>query len=260
MNELIQKNYHKSFRYLQTKSPTILSGIGVAGVLATTASAIKATPTAIQILNQYEEEKGEELTKLDVVRATIPIYTPTILFCATTIMCILGANTLNKRNQASLTSAYAMLNESLKQYRDAARRVYGDDADDKIMAEIAKDMYIHADGFSVYSPELDESDKVLFYEYHSSRYFTSTMAAVINAQYHLNRNLTLKGWVSVNEYCEFLGLSEFEGGDDIGWSLDRFMEDGIMWLDFSNKHTELEDGLECNIISAVYTPDIEYWN
>lgn len=34
-------------------------------------------------------------------------------------------------------SAYVMLNESYKQYRKSAKTVYGEDADDKIHAEMA---------------------------------------------------------------------------------------------------------------------------
>ena len=78
------------------------------------------------------------------------------------------------------------------------------------------------------------------------------MASVINAQYHINRNLTLRGYTSINEFYEFLGLGQIEGGDDLGWMLDDLMESGIMWLDFDNRYTELDDGLECCIISTLY--------
>ncbi|MCG5029675.1 DUF6353 family protein, partial [[Ruminococcus] torques] len=54
-----------------------------------------------------------------------------------TIACIFGANALNQKKQASLMSAYVMLNESYKQYRKSAKTVYGEDADDKIHAEMA---------------------------------------------------------------------------------------------------------------------------
>ena len=39
-------------------------------------------------------------------------------------------------------SAYVMLNESYKQYRSPAKTVYGEDADDKIHAEMAKDAMV----------------------------------------------------------------------------------------------------------------------
>ena len=75
-----------------------------------------------------------------------------VLLGVSTIACIFGANALNQKKQASLMSAYAMLNESYKQYRKAAKTVYGEDADDKIHAEMAKDAMVSTYdwGYQVY--------------------------------------------------------------------------------------------------------------
>lgn len=175
-----------------------------------------------------------------------------------TIVCIFGANVLSRKNQASLISAYALLDESYKKYQKAAVQVYGEDADSKIKAEAAKETYITEDGRSLYEPDLDESEKFLFYDYYSSRYFTSSIPAVINAQYHINRNLALKGEVTLNEFYEFLGLEEMEGGDEVGWNIDDLITGGILWLDFENRYTELDDGLRCCIISFMYDPESLY--
>lgn len=257
MKENLQKVLYQSGRKLKHQAPSIMTGLGVTGVVVTTISAIKTTPKACILLKQAEEDKDEELNVFETLQIATPIYIPTILLGLTTISLIIGADVLNKRNQASISSAYMLLNESYQKYKSAAKRVYGDDADSRIKAEMARDMYISADGCKNYYPDLDNSDKVLFYESHSEQYFTSTIAAVINAQYHINRNLILKGWISVNEYRNFLGLDDKAGYDDVGWLLDRFYEDGIMWLDFDNRFTELEDGLECYIISAMYEPMLE---
>ena len=39
----------------------------------------------------------------------------------------------------------------------------------------------------------------------------------------------------------------------MGWDLQDIYEGGEMWLDFDNRKTALEDGLECVIISG-YEP------
>ena len=57
------------------------------------------------------------------------------------------------------------------------------------------------------------------------------MASVLNAQYHLNRNFTLRGYVSLNEFYEFLGIEKVVCGEGIGWGQD-LLEDGIFWIDF----------------------------
>jgi hypothetical protein len=263
MNGLLRK----SKSYLKRSSPTILTCVSAVGVVATTVLAVKATPKATRLIEQAEVEKSlmlnqgsesldGELTPLEIVRLTWQCYIPAALVGLSTITCIVGINALNKRNQASLTSAYALLSESYQRYRKSANTVYGEDADSKIKAQMAKDTYVSADGYSVYSADLDlESEKILCYDLFSQRYFTATMAAVLNAQYHVNRNLCLRGDTTINEFYEFLGIEPINHGDEIGWSMDEFLEDGIIWLDFENSQSVLDDGMECCVISALWDPN-----
>ena len=249
------KGIQKLKRGLKQSSPAILTCIGAIGVVATSVMSVKATPKAIFLLEQATEEKGEELTKLEVIRVAGPVYIPTAAIGLSTVACIFGANMLSKYNQASLASAYAMLNQSYQRYRKAANSVYGDDADSKIKAQVAKEIYVSADGYHIYSPEeAQDGEHTLFYESFSQRYFTSTMSSVLNAQYHVNRNLTLRGEVTLNEFYEFLGIDDIACGDDVGWSADELMESGIMWIDFENTRTVMDDGLECYIVSSMFDP------
>ena len=137
----LQKIIYKSKGFVKHKSPTILTCIGAAGVVGTAVMASKATTKANLILEQATLEKGEELTKLEKVNVVLPVYIPTVLIGAATISCIFGANTLNKRKQASLVSAYGLLNESYKEYRKKVEDYYGEGSDDEIVEEIAKDKY-----------------------------------------------------------------------------------------------------------------------
>lgn len=146
-------------RQLYRSSPTILTVVASIGVVTTTITAVRATPKAIKMLKEAESEKGENLTKLEIIRAAGPTYIPSVLLGVSTIACIFGANTLNQKKQASLMSAYAMLNESYKQYRKAAKTVYGEDADDKIHAEMAKDALVSTYdwGYQVYNSFLRDT-------------------------------------------------------------------------------------------------------
>jgi hypothetical protein len=250
----------KSKSYLKRSSPTILTCIGAIGVVATSVMAVKVTPKAVDLIRADSRQNHDgdpyAYTKLEAVQSCWQCYIPAALVGLSTITCIVGINALNKRNQASLTSAYALLSESYQRYRKSANTVYGEDADSKIKAQMAKDTYVSADGYSVYSADLDlESEKILCYDLFSQRYFTATMAAVLNAQYHVNRNLCLRGDTTINEFYEFLGIEPINHGDEIGWSMDEFLEGGIMWLDFENSQSVLDDGMECCVISALWDPN-----
>ena len=94
------------------------------------------------IKDKKDELDTDHLKPMEVAQTTWKCYIPSILIGVGTITCIIGIGCMDKRNQVSLMSAYAMLNESYKQYRKSAKIVYGENADDKIHAEMAKDAMV----------------------------------------------------------------------------------------------------------------------
>lgn len=88
--------------------------------------AVKATPKALKKIETAEKEKGEELSKWEKVKVDGPSYVPAVPIGAATVMCVIGANLLTSRRQANIASAYALVNESYKQYQNKVREIYGD--------------------------------------------------------------------------------------------------------------------------------------
>lgn len=250
----MNKWIHRSTMYLKRNSSTILTYVGAAGVVATTVTAVKVTPKALKMLEEAKKEKGEELTKGEVVQVAGPVYIPVVLMGAGTMACIFGANILNKQHQAAITSAYALLDQSYKEYKTKAIELYGDDAHEHIREEIAKD--------NAKDQDMTTDDKQLFYDEFSGRYFSSTMEEVIKAEYELNKRLSLRSGVYLNEFYELLDIPPMDYGEHLGWSSGQLM-DYIWsdWLDFEHKKVVLDDGLECFIIAFNVDPmfDFEYY-
>lgn len=245
----------KTKLFFKKNASTILTVLGAAGVVATAVTAVAATPKAMELIEEAKVEKGGELTKWEITQVAAPAYVPSLVIGATTVGCILGAHVLNKRTQARLTSAYAFLNSSYKQYRKKAIDIYGEDADQKINEEIAKDKYEDE------KPEIEDPTQMLFYDIYSQQYFTSTEADVQNAEYLLNRSLNIRGYASVKEFYDFLGIKSVDSGEDLGWStgmnLDYYWQE---WIDFHHQYTIMEDGLECCIIYMMQEPTLEWQN
>ena len=109
---VIQKAFYRSAAYLKRHSPTILTFVGATGVVATIIMSARATPKAMKLLEEAEVQKGEELDKLETIRTAASVYIPVAAIGISSLICLFGANVLNQRNQASLTAAYVMLNES----------------------------------------------------------------------------------------------------------------------------------------------------
>ena len=247
---------HQTKRFVNRNASTILTCVGGAGVVATSVMAVKATPKALALLENAKEEKGEELTKLEVIRVAGPAYIPSVITGVATLACIFGANALNKRQQAAITSAYALLNSSYQDYKKKAEELYGEDADAHIRAEIAKDKYEEEDR------DFKTIAKQLFYDDFSGRYFESTMEDVIKAQYAINRTISLHGGAYLNEWYEELGIEPTDYGAHLGWSSGLLVDyQWSDWLVFGHEKTTIDDDLECIIITMSTEPmfDFEYY-
>lgn len=254
IEELFHKSCSKAGLYLKQNASTILTCVGAAGVVGTTVTAVKATPKAIRLLEEAKDEKGEDLTKLEVVKVAGPAYIPSVLLGASTIACIFGANTLNKRQQAAIMSAYALLDNSYKEYKAKVRELYGEDADIHVRQEIVKDKYEDED------INLDDGLD-LFYDEFSGRYFESTMEDVLAAEYELNHLLAQDSGVFLNEFYELLGIDTVDYGDYLGWSSFELVESyWYCWVEFEHTKVTMDDGLECTIITILKEPTFDFEN
>ena len=196
----------KSKRFLKKNASTILTCIGGVGVIATAIMAVKEAPKAMQLIELAEKEKGEDLTKLEIVMVAGPVYIPSVMMGAATIACIFGANSLNKRQQAALMSAYAVLDNSYKEYKNKVVDLYGEETDEQIRREIAKDNYEADD-------EKEEDDgKQLFYDEYSDRYFRATNETVLRAEYEINKILSDDSYASLHEDYDLLGIDQVDYG------------------------------------------------
>ena len=251
MTNLLQK----SQMFLGRNASTILTCIGGIGVIATAVISAKATPKAMTRIALAREEKGEELTKFEKVQAAAPSYIPAVLMGVSTIACVFGANILNKRNQAALMSAYALLDNSYKDYKKKVIDIYGEEADAEVRTAIAKDRY--EEGSMIVNP-----GNQLFYDEFSGRYFESTMEKLISAQYAINRKIQLEGGAYLNEFYEELDIPPTDYGEHLGWSSGLLCDyQWSDWLEFGHEKSYIDDDLECIMVTFSMEPmfDFEYY-
>lgn len=242
----------RSILFLKRNASTILTCAGGAGVIATSVMAVKATPKALTLLENAKEEKGEDLTKVEKIKVAGPVYIPAIITGVSTITCIFGANALNKHQQAALMSAYALLDNSYKDYKKKVEEIYGKDATNEIEGGIFRDKY-NEDPYPV------EDGKELFYDDFSQRYFEATTEQVLRAEHILNRRINDACVVYLNEFYELLGIKPMDYGEFLGWSRnelhDMYLES---WIEFSHSKTIMDDGLEVTIIHIRTEPTFSF--
>lgn len=236
--------------FLKKHSSTILTVAGATGVVATTVLAVKATPKALTLIDEAMNEKGGELTPVETIKAAWKPYIPAALIGCSTIACIFGINYLSTKNQASLASAYALLDSTFKEYRNAVNEVYGEDADLNVRGEVANSKYDE-------KVEL-ENDELLFFDYQSMQFFKATMKHVMEAECAFKDLIHEQGFACLNDYYDLLGIDHIKQGSQLGWfDMERIDPYGCEELEFVYEKV-MKDGTEFWIIDTNMSPTVDY--
>lgn len=237
----------------RSKQPFIWAVAASIGLFGAVGLAIYETPKAVELLKEAKQTNyGREIKPSEKVKLLFPIYIPVVATTLFTLGAIFAGYGVSRKMYAGLASAYGVLAKNYRDYQSKVKDVCGEEVHINILREIAKD---HCDICPSPEETVGFDDVVTFYDELSNRYFQSTKLAVRNAEYHLNRNFILKGYATLNEFYEFIGIDKVEGGDNIGWTADAGAEFyGYQFIDFEHEDVVLEDGMECCILSCVFPP------
>lgn len=246
--------------WLKKNASTILTCVSAVGMVGTVVLAVRATPKAMRACTDAQVEKGRtQLTKLEVAKAAAPAYLPTIAAGTGTLICLFGANMLSRRQQASLISAYAALDQAFADYRAKVVAFGGKELDKAAQDAVEAEQKDKDED----RPPWDEVQT--FYLQGYPKFFDRTMEQVRTAEYVLNRNFVLRGSATFNEFLRFLGVDDLgEEGERIGWESyigEAFY--GYQWIDFDHVYRVMDDGMAICEIRMPFLPhgfDEEEWN
>lgn len=223
--------------FLQKNSPYILTGLGCAGVVSTAVMTGKAAVEAHETLKNHElgvglEEhlKNKDFKQEDLkiplkekVQLTWKYFVPPVVMGASSVACIIGAQTVNTRRHAALASLYTLTDQTLKDYQDKVVETIGKNKAQKIQDDMAQDI--------LNSNPVDEKHIIrtsygdsLCFDVHSGRYFTSSMETLRRVQNDFNHELIGTMWMSLNDLYYLMGLETIKLGDELGWTADELLE------------------------------------
>ena len=249
MNEKITKVIKGVMNGVSKNSPAILTGIGIAGMLTSTVLAVKATPKAIQILEEkYGDNNGHPIHKKDIVKSCWKCYIPAAVSASVSIACLVGSNSVNAKRNAALATAYKIAETSLVEYKDKVVETIGEKKEKVISEKVAQDK-LDKDPVDYKNIIITGNGSVLCYDPLSSRYFESDMESIRAAVNNLNANLISQDYVSLNEFYDELDLEHTSIGDDIGWNIGT---DGLVDVKFSS--TVAKGGKPCLVMDYRIEP------
>jgi hypothetical protein len=236
----IQQSMKGLGRFVERNSTHILTGIAVTGTLSTAIFAVKATPKAVQVIEEFECK-----TTVDKVKVAWKFYVPTALSFIVTTTAIIGMNVINERKKAALVGLYSITQSTLQEYQQKVIETIGEKKEQSIRDSIDEDRVLRNPPTDVI---ITGSGDVLCLDSLSGRYFQSDIEKIKRTINETNRILMNDMFISLNDFYYDLGLEPTKLGDDLGFNI----EDGLIEVHFSSQLTK--EGKPCLVLSYEVRP------
>lgn len=223
--------------------PGILTAVGVTGMVTSIIFAVRATPKAMELIEEEKEEKQvEKLDPVSTVKVTWKCYIPTVATAALSTVCIIEGCHVNARRNAALAAAYTLSDSAFREYQQKVVETVGEKKEDKIRSDIAQEKANREirNDIPVISTGKGQTK---CYDTITGRVFDSDIEYLRRCENDLN-NLMLKTGreISLNDWYEAIGLDPvYPLGEDIGWTLSPNGQ-GLVEIEFNSI---LIDGTPC---------------
>jgi hypothetical protein len=240
-------------KFTSKHTPEILTGLGIAGMVSTTVLAVRATPKAIRILEDKKAELNTpKLPKIEVVKSCWKCYTPAILTGIVSAACLIGANSVNARRYAALTTAYKLSETALTEYREKVVETIGTKKEQTVRDKVAAEV-VQKNPVSNSEVIVTGNGESLCFDPMSSRYFMSSIEKIHKAVNEINRGMIqhILGSASLNDFYDELNIARTEVGDILGWNTDNLLE-----ISISSHITD--DGRPAVVIDYITRPVYDY--
>lgn len=212
-------------------APHILMGLGTGCSVTAVIFAAKATPDATQAVREAEYEKGDALTKVEVVKAGAKYYIPAALMEALALASFWCAHGIDIRRQAVTAGLLSAAQEALVEYERKVKEMIGEKAEKEVHNAIAQDQVDRnpPPTTTVILPDDAESWWII-----DGQYFRSTYSAIKDAQNQANHHMIQHMYLSKSELYwlldpmhVYLKTDGDEGAE--GWNVDRLLVLDIDW-------------------------------
>lgn len=224
---------NKTARFVSRNLPTLLVLGGGAGLVTTAVLTARATKKVMEdtcYVMEFEDLKKEEVILSNVKHYALPVITGVVSFGL-----LYSGNKRFLAIESGLIAAYSTLQQQYNEYRAKVIEIMGEGRAKDIEDAIIMDKFE-----SYFNPE-NNPGNILVYDTITNQYLETTMLELSDAQYHLNRLLSMNDCCSVNQWCELTGQNYISEGNCIGWSAEEFYDQGeYCWIEFEMECKEAD--------------------
>lgn len=248
--------FNRAGLQIKKHSPEILMVAGIAGTVASTVLACKATTKVSAILDETKETttiinegmkngnvNGKEYTQEDgkkdltIVYAQtgiklVKLYAPAVILGALSITSIVAGHNILKKRNIALAAAYAVVDKGFKDYRKNVVNRFGEELDKELRYNIkAKEIEVESTNekgkkttkkevVNVANPLEDISPYARFYDCGNKGWEKDpelNLMFLRQQQNWANEKLRNQGHLYLNEVYDMLGIPRCKAGQVVGW-------------------------------------------
>lgn len=254
----VTRSFNKLGLEAKKHSPEILLAVGIIGGITSAVMACKATTKVNEILEESKqmidgihevaERKGEseEYSEEDVNKAIAityvktglklaKLYAPSVALGALSVTSILASNNIIHKRNVALAAAYTAVDTGFKEYRGRVVDRFGEALDRELRFGLkeqeAEVRVVDEEGNETVEKKTVTTTKPLGGS-EFARFFDETCTGwsrspernkkfLVDQQRYANDKLKAKGYLTLNEVYEMLGMQISEAGSVVGWVYDE---------------------------------------
>lgn len=262
--------FHSAGLQIKKHSPEIFMVAGIAGTVASTVMACKATTKATGLLEEAKKEikaihtvaeRDDQYSEKDLQQALtvsyartgvklVKLYAPAIALGTLSIASILNGHRILKKRNIALAAAYTVVDKGFKDYRKNVVERFGNEVDKELRYNIkAKEIEVETvdeKGKKKVKKEIvnvvDPNHITGVSEY--ARFFDETcknytkdpeynLMLLRNLQNYANDCLKARGHLFLNEVYDMIGIPRTTAGQVVGWTYKKDNDKGDNYVDFN---------------------------
>lgn len=251
----MKERFKKVKDILGKKSPEILLGVGLVGIVATAVlAAVGATKTKEE-LDEKEQNTEETVDKKEIVKVYAKNYAPAAAVGAVTIFCIVRSHVTMTRRLISVTEAYTLADKSFKLYQQKVKEALSGNKEEAVKDAVAKEEL--AQNPMNQNNFIPTNGDVLCYDCLSGRYFRSTINKIQKVVNTVNDYMKSEVYISLNEFYDYLGLRHIDIGDELGWSAGKYIDIRFSSI-ISGDDAPTGEGVPCLMLEYLVGPRYDY--
>ena len=269
LNNLI-KEANKVPVLADKNAPLLLMLAGIGGLAATVVSAVKATPLAIdkmddEIAKRYEkgeieyeelpmsvnksdmEFRFDELGPKQIIKSCWKCYVPTVILGALSISSFIGSYKVNTARLTAMTAMYEFTANAYDRYRRNVAKV--SPKTDVKVTKAVRDERVKEIPESKFDG-LPEGKEVCIDLYTGNVFYSTREDILVAVNKIKDKFLSGEMFVSLNEFYDEVDADHVGVGDDVGWSPDTDLD-----IQFDSV---LRNGKPCLTIGYFANPRFDY--